>query len=63
MIEKKFSKNGGLKIRFAADAKEQIQEWLGDIDYDDAIKFASLHYEDPIFGDTVEFPCASYSID
>lgn len=57
-IKKIFDPNGDLKVTFARDAEDQIQYWLGDIPYDEAIKWAK-DIDCPVFGTALEFPCRS----
>jgi hypothetical protein len=54
-MKKVFNEKGKLVVRFASDAKEQITEWLDDIDYDYAVKFAK-EVDDPVFGKALAFP-------
>jgi hypothetical protein len=56
IMKKVFSENGTEALRFKKDAKDQIVKWLGDIDYNYAIKFAK-EVDCPVFGKAVEFPC------
>ncbi len=55
-MKKVFDKDGDLKVIFASDSKKQIQEWLGETNYDVAVKYA-IEVNDPIFGKSLEFPC------
>jgi len=56
-MKKVFNENGDFVIRFAADAKEQIQKWLGEnCPYDFAVQFAK-EVDCPVFGKALEFPC------
>lgn len=55
-MKKVFDEKGDLRIRFSADAKKQIEEWLFPIEYLYAIKFAE-EVDDPIFDKAIEFPC------
>ncbi len=55
-MKKVFDKDGTLRIRFASNSKEQIKTWLGDTNYDEAIKH-STEVSDPVFGKALEFPC------
>ena len=42
-MKKVFNRDGEYVVRFAADAKEQIQKWLGEnCPYDFAVKFIIL---------------------
>ena len=57
IMKKIFNRDGKYGIRFAADAKDQIQEWLGEnCPYDFAIQFAK-EVDCPVFGKALEFPC------
>ena len=56
-MKKVFNRDGEYVVRFAADAKEQIQKWLGEnCPYDFAVKFAKM-VDCPVFGKALEFPC------
>jgi len=55
-MKKVFNENGDLVVRFAADAKEQITNWLNGIDYNFAVSFAK-EVDCPVFGKALDFPC------
>lgn len=55
-LVKVFDKDGDHQLRFKADRKDQIQEWLGDIKYEDAVVYAQ-EVDCPVFGKALEFPC------
>ena len=57
-MKKVFDVNGNLIVRFASDAKEQITEWLNGVDYDYAVKYATV-VKDIVFDEALEFPCSA----
>ncbi|MFO7968827.1 MAG: hypothetical protein R6U15_01800 [Candidatus Izemoplasmatales bacterium] len=55
-MKKVFNKDGEYVVRFAADAKNQIHEWLGEnCPYEFAVKFAK-EVDCPVFGKALDFP-------
>ena len=56
-MKKVFNKDGEYVVRFASDAKEQIEKWLGEnYPYDFAVKFEK-EVDCPVFGKALDFPC------
>lgn len=56
-MKKVFNRDGEYVVRFASDAKEQIEKWLGEnCPYDFAVKFAK-EVDCPVFGKALDFPC------
>ena len=55
-MKKVFDENGDLIVRFAKNATKQIKKWLGNVDYNHAIKFAK-EVDCPVFGKALDFPC------
>lgn len=55
--KKVFKESGKLKLIFAAHSIEQILQWLGDVDLQYAMQFATHEYDDPVFGHAITFPC------
>lgn len=62
-VKKVFDKEGGMSIRFNADATEQIKDWLAlsGTSLKKAMPYSTLIDDCPVFGKAIEFPCvASY---
>lgn len=51
-----FDEKGAYRVRFAIDATNQIEKWLGLTSLIYARKFA-IEVEDEVFGRALEFPC------
>ena len=63
LISKKVFDEYGLSFaKFASDARQQIEEWLGDVEYLYAIKYARQYKGDPVFGNCIEFPASMIQI-
>lgn len=56
-MKKVFKENGTLTARFGANSVAQIQEWLGEVDINYALNFATKIDNCPVFGSAISFPC------